>query len=112
VDTGKALLFQSLEVEEEGANYCHFPLEREKGYNASYFKGLTAERMVLTYKKGKAQFIWKLKEGHRRNEPLDVRNYARAALEISGITLEKQERPEGTAPPPKRKRRSRSAGIS
>jgi phage terminase large subunit GpA-like protein len=110
VDTGKALLYQSLSVVEEGANYCHFPREKDRGYNEDYFKGLTAERMVLTYKQGKAQYIWKLKEGIRRNEPLDCRNYAQAALEISGVVLKKAEKTE--APPAKRRGRgTRSGGI-
>ena len=115
VDTGKALIYQSLAVEEEGANYCHFPRDKGTGYTEDYFKGLTAERMVLTYKKGKAQYVWKLKEnGTKRNEPLDCRNYAQAALEISGVVLKKPERVENTAAAPskKRGRRSRSGGIT
>lgn len=114
VDTGKALLYQSLAVEDEGANYCHFPREKDRGYTEDYFKGLTAERMVLTYKKGKAQYVWKLKEnGTKRNEPLDCRNYAQAALEISGVILKKQEKTESAATPTpkKRGRRSRSEGV-
>lgn len=115
VDTGKALIYQSLAVEEEGANYCHFPKEKDKGYTEDYFKGLTAERMVLTYKKGKAQYVWKLKEnGTKRNEPFDCRNYAQAALEIAGVVLKKQEKTADTAAPPtkRRGRRSRSGGIT
>lgn len=115
VDTGKALIYQSLSVEEDGANYCHFPREKEKGYTEEYFKGLTAERMVLTYKKGKAQYVWKLKEnGTKRNEPFDCRNYAQAALEISGVVLKKQEKiADPAAQTVKRRgRRSRSGGIT
>lgn len=115
VDTGKAWIYQSLAVEEEGANYCHFPRDKDKGYTVDYFKGLTAERMVLTYKKGKAQYVWKLKEnGTKRNEPFDCRNYAQAALEISSVVLKKQEKTaDAAATPSKRRgRRSRSGGIS
>jgi phage terminase large subunit GpA-like protein len=113
VDTGKALIYQSLTVEDEGANYCHFPREKEKGYTEDYFKGLTAERMVMTYKQGKAQFVWKLKEnGTKRNEPFDCRNYAQAALEISGVVLKKPERADTqTAPPKKRGRGVRGPGV-
>jgi len=112
VDTGKALLFQSLSVEDEGANYCHFPRDKDTGYTEDYFKGLTAERMVMTYKKGKAQYIWKLKDGIKRNEPLDCRNYAQAALEISGVVLKKSEKTDTAAPTAqKRGRRVRSGGI-
>lgn len=114
VDTGKALIYQSLAVTEEGANYCHFPKEKDRGYTEDYFKGLTAERMVLTYKQGKAQYVWKLKEnGTRRNEPLDCRNYAQAALEISGVVLKKQESADKPAAPVKRRgRKTISEGIS
>lgn len=87
VDTGKAILYQRLAVEEEGPNYCHFPEEEGRGYTEEYFKGLTSERMVMTYKKGRAQYTWKLKDGIKRNEPLDIRNYATAALEISNPVL-------------------------
>jgi phage terminase large subunit GpA-like protein len=116
VDTGKALIYQSLGVENEGANYCHFPKEADRGYDEAYFKGLTSEKMVLTYNKGKAVYVWRLKDSaHKRNEPLDCRNYAQAALEISGIVLKK---PDGGAPgtrgtdaPTRRGRRIRSGGV-
>ncbi len=111
VDTGKAILFQRLAVKEEGPNYCHFPREKDKGYTQEYFKGLTAEKMVVTYKKGKAVFAWVLKDsGYKRNEPLDVRNYATAALEIANPVLKKPDPNTPAAPPPNRRRRSRTNG--
>lgn len=114
VDTGKALLYQRLTVEEEGPNYCHFPKEKDKGYTQEYFKGLTAEKMVMTYKKGKAQYIWTLKDGgYKRNEPLDIRNYATVALEIANPVLKKPDKTEATAAQAKKRgRRSRSGGIT
>ena len=114
VDTGKALLYQRLGVEEEGPNYCHFPKEKDKGYTQEYFKGLTAEKMVMTYKKGKAQYVWTLKDGgYKRNEPLDVRNYATVALEIANPVLKKPDKTEATAAQTKKRgRRSRSGGIT
>ena len=90
VDTGKSLLFQRLVIDEEGPGYCHFPREEEKGYDEDYFKGLTAERMALRYKKGHPVFEWELKKKGMRNEPLDVRNYAQAAAMISGVTLKEE----------------------
>lgn len=89
VDTGKAILYQRLLVEEPGPNYCHFPSNGGRGYTEEYFKGLTSERMVMTYKKGRATYVWKLKKGVKRNEPLDIRNYATAALEITNPPLKK-----------------------
>lgn len=109
VDTGKAILYQRLGVEEAGPNYCHFPVEDGRGYTETYFKGLTAEKMVMTYKKGRAQYVWRLKEGIKRNEPLDIRVYATAALEISNPTLQKREQKEMK---PKKTRGTRTRGIS
>lgn len=115
VDTGKALVYQALAVTEEGANYCHFPRESDRGYTEDYFKGLTAERMVLTYTKGKAHYVWRLKENWtKRNEPLDCRDYARAALEISGVVLKKKDENTTIAAGKSGKRRgrqTRSGGI-
>ncbi len=90
-DTGKSLLYQRLNVKEEGANYCHFPINPEAGYDDVYFKGLTSEIMVLTYKKGVACYEWRLKGSEKRNEALDCRNYAQAALEILNPRLKKDE---------------------
>jgi len=110
VDTGKAILYQRLAVEEEGPNYCHFPKDEGRGYTEEYFKGLTSEKMVMTYKKGRAQYTWKLKEGIKRNEPLDIRNYATAALEISNPVLKREE--EGNTQPQRQQgRKVRAKGI-
>ena len=111
VDIGKHHIYQSLAVENEGANYCHFPRDSGTGYTEDYFKGLTAERMVLTYRKGKAQYIWKLKKGVRRNEPLDCRNYALAALELSSVVLKKSDGTEAKATIKKRGRGVRGQGV-
>jgi len=115
VDTGKDLVYQRLAIENEGANYCHFPREKDRGYTVEYFKGLTAERKVLTYRKGISCYIWKPKQNWtKRNEPLDCRNYAQAALEISGVVLKKKDEnttiAAGTSIP-RRKRQTRSGGI-
>jgi phage terminase large subunit GpA-like protein len=82
VDAGKDVLFQRLDIDKPSAGYCHFPLGENRGYDAEYFKGLTAEHMVLRYRKGRAVYVWELVEkGYRKNEPLDCRNYAAAAFE-------------------------------
>lgn len=111
VDTGKSLLLQRLQVEEEGPGYCHFPKEENRGYGESYFIGLTAEKQVLVYKKGRPFFEWRIKDAaHKRNEALDCRNYASAAIEISGVPLKKPDTPQKTTPPPKKKRGRRTNG--
>ena len=109
VDTGKAILYQRLAVNEPGPNYCHFPTGEGRGYGEEYFKGLTAEKMVISYKKGRAQYVWKLKEGIKRNEPLDIRNYATAALEITNPILKKEQPAE--VKKQKKTRRTRTRGI-
>ena len=109
VDTGKAILYQRLTVNEPGPNYCHFPAGEGRGYGEEYFKGLTAEKMVISYKKGRAQYVWKLKEGIKRNEPLDIRNYATAALEITNPILKKEQPAE--VKKQKKTRRTRTRGI-
>ena len=108
VDTGKAILYQRLAVQEPGPNYCHFPKDEGRGYNEEYFKGLTSEKMVISYKKGRAQYVWKLKKGIKRNEPLDIRNYATAALEITNPILKKEI--TESASKPQRNIRSRGLG--
>ena len=118
VDTGKSLLFQRLQIKEEGPGYCHFPKDEKgimRGYDKDYFKGLAAEKQVLKYKNGRPYFAWELTGETKRNEPLDCRNYAQAAIEITGLDLKEPPKKEaGTQTPPKktRKRRgSRSGGI-
>lgn len=87
VDQGKESILSRLKTEFEGPGYCHFPIESEKGYDSSYFKGLTAERKVIRYYKGKPKQEW-IKKSGARNEPLDLRNYATAALEILSPNME------------------------
>ena len=110
VSTGKSLLLQRLLLEDEGPGYCHFPKDEGRGYDESFFIGLTAEKQVLTYKKGRPVFEWKIKDyKHTRNEALDCRNYAAAAIEIAQVPLKKPEE----QPQVKKKRRKRrtSGGI-
>lgn len=121
VDTGKELILSRLKVEFEGPGYCHFPREQEKGYDETYFQGLTSEQRVLRMHKGRQRHEWVKRPG-TRNEPLDCRNYATAALEILNPNLEalakvprqdfyKQHAPM-TGAPKARRRRLISRGVS
>lgn len=96
VDTGKSWLMDRLKLEDEGPGYCHFPKEDGKGYDERYFISLTSERKVMRHKMGKPYFVWELKDTgiHKRNEALDCRNYATAAIEITGLPLKKPEKKE------------------
>ncbi len=88
VDVGKDTLFSRLKISyETEAGFCHFPIESDRGYDEEYFKGLTAEHKVTKYTKGQARIIWEKRSDRARNEPLDLRNYATAALEIKCLGL-------------------------
>lgn len=117
VDTGKSWLMDRLKLTEPGPGFCHFPREDGRGYDEKYFKGLTSEKKVMRYKMGRPYFAWELKDRgeHRRNEALDCRNYATAAIEISGLPLKKPEDGETkTKTPAKRRsgRKRRNGGIN
>lgn len=113
VDAGKALLYQRLRhcpEPRKGPNYCHFPLNETAGYDETYFRGLTSEVAVTRYHKGRSVTVWELRDkSYKRNEPLDLRNYATAALEIANPVLEPQE--EDKPRPKPRGRRVLSGGI-
>ena len=65
--------------------YCHFP-----EYAEHYFRGLTAEDFVSKLnKRGYLRTEWI--KNYDRNEPLDCRNYARAAAAICGLDRMKPE---------------------
>lgn len=121
VDQGKQLLISRLKTEFEGAGYCHFPIESDKGYDEMYFDGLTSERRVIKYYKGRPKVEW-IKRPGARNEPLDIRNYATAALEILNPDLEMLEKSnkngniyiqnrQMTGAPRRRKRKVISKGL-
>lgn len=115
VDAGKTSIYQRLEVKTPGPNYCHFPSNPEAGYDENYFKGLTAEKKVVRFVKGHLKEYWEIKDKeHKRNEPLDLRNYALAALSITRPVLKKQA-PDVATPAPAanrgRGRRQISGGI-
>lgn len=109
VDAGKTLLYQRLRHNTKGPNYCHFPANEEAGYDETYFKGLTSEKMVVRFRKGRSVTVWELKDSkYKRNEPLDLRNYATAALEIANPVLAKPE--PGMVQRPRRAGRRRITG--
>lgn len=118
VDTAKDQLFDWLTKQVPCAGYCHFP-ERED-YNDEFFAQLTAEKRVLHWVRGVRQ--WGYKKTRERNEAIDKRNYARAALDlIGGAAYVDQMAEAGTRflidvsnpPMPQRQvRREASGGVS
>ena len=82
VDAGKADIFNALKVQEPGPKYCHFPTGTERGYDLAFFNGLLSEKLVMKTERGRTRWAWEKLPGHERNEALDCRNYAQAALHI------------------------------
>lgn len=77
-DTAKDTIFSRLKLEEAGAGYCHFPAHLPD----EYFTGLTSEKLVKRYNKGRSTKQYLKKTQSARNEPLDCRVYGYAALKI------------------------------
>jgi len=77
IDQGKTDIYARLKKEEPGPGYYHFPV----AYSREFFKGLTAEKMLIKYHKGFPRQEWTKKEG-AANEPLDINVYNYAALKL------------------------------
>jgi len=78
-DAGKDTLFARLRLRDPGPRYMHFP--NGFGYEKDYFEGLTAEEIRTKYTKGFAERYY-YKEPNRRNEPIDLRVYFIAGIDI------------------------------
>ena len=78
VDGLKAEVYNHLERKLTEPGACFFPT-RVPPYDLTYFRMLTAEKRKLSHHKGYPVYIWRPIEG-RRNEALDARVYALAAL--------------------------------
>lgn len=83
-DTAKDAIYARLKIDEPGPGYCHFSLL----HTEEYFKQLTAEVVETTYHKGHAKRRY-VKAKHQRNEVLDCRVYALAALDLLKADLDK-----------------------
>lgn len=77
VDTAKESFYARLKVEEEGPGFCHFPEAPQ--FDEEFFAQLTAEQQITTKKHGMDVRVWRKRRD--RNEALDLRVYAMAALE-------------------------------
>lgn len=99
VDDAKGLIYAWLRICDQGAGYCHFPKERDE----EYFAQLTAEKVITKFVKGFPRREWV--KTRARNEALDVRVYALAALKILNPVykaLRKRFEPEAPKPAPKK----------
>ncbi|WP_306168616.1 phage terminase large subunit family protein [Halomonas sp. MMSF_3323] len=83
VDEGKLTVMRRLALAEPGPGFCHFPKERDE----EWYHQLTAEKLVTKYVKGVPKREWH--QTRPRNEALDCRVYAYAALLIASPNLSK-----------------------
>lgn len=95
-----------------GPGYCHTPKDRDE----EWYQQLTAEKLVTRYVKGQAVREWR-KPDRARNEGLDCRVYAYAALKIMNPSFKRlatrlgvdtvEDAPERRRPAPPAKPRPR-----
>ena len=95
VDTAKDAIYARLRIDKAGPGYCHFPID----YDESYFAQLTAEKVRTRYRKGHPIREWHKPPG-ARNEALDLRVYALAALNSRPVPWEILARSAPTEHPP------------
>lgn len=79
VDEAKLIVMRRLANEKPGPGYCHIPADRPD--LDEWLKQLTAEKLMTRYVKGQPIREW-WKPDRARNEALDCRAYATAALKI------------------------------
>jgi len=90
VDQCKEDIYSRLRVADPGPGYCHFPPERD----ADYFTQLTVERRRVKFHRGHRTAFWWKPDG-ARNEALDCRVYAYAALHSLLAGGKRLGRPDG-----------------
>ena len=90
VDAGKEAIMYATGIEQPGPRYMHYPRDYRAGYDMEYFRGLISEKMVIHRRMGRSTITWEVT--YLRNEPLDMRNYARAAYRYFNWDLDKAER--------------------
>lgn len=79
-EAAKDSIFAGLKKTEHGPGYCHFPANDT--YNENYFKMLCAEKKIAKFVSGKLKHFWVKVSANARNEALDCRVYATAAVSI------------------------------
>lgn len=121
VDSGKTAIMSNSQIEDVGPRYMHFPIDPDAGYGMEFFKGLMSEKLLLKKRNGQNVMVWvKIVE---RNEPLDCRNYARAAYKffrwdfqkmrrlLEGESAQYAQRQTAAAPPARPRQRRISRGV-
>ena len=107
VNEGKAMIYERLKLKESGAQKMHFPADDEylvRRYDEVYFKQLMAEHRVIRMAGGMMYETYEPIKRSARNEALDLRVYALAAMKSLNIDWEKLKNP--TVVVKKKKQRS------
>ncbi len=96
-DEAKLITMRRLQQQVATGGYCHFPDDRD----SEWYKQLTAEKLTVRYVKGQPIREW-TKPDRARNEALDCRVYALAALKIMQPSFkrlaERYENPDENGP--------------
>lgn len=90
VDAGKAAIMHAVTVDKPGPRYMHYPMDYRAGYDLEYFRGLCSEKLIVKRRGGQSVMAWD--KVYERNEPLDMRDYARAAYKYFNWNFDKYER--------------------
>lgn len=111
VDSVKEVVYARLRVlEPSHPGYCWFNMS----YNADHFDQLTSEEIRTRPRKGIPVREWHLRPGKSRNEALDIRGYALAALEglrMMGLKM-RAGKEDGDAVAPKPLPRPKNAPVA
>ena len=83
-DQAKSVVYRRLRITDPGGGYCHFP----RGRSIEWFRQLTAEKIVTKYVRGFPRRTFEKPSG-KRNEALDCRVYAFAALTMAAPQFDK-----------------------
>lgn len=105
-DTAKDTIYARFQIEEPGPGFPHLPADPETGYGPRWREQATAEQKVTKYRNGRPEQVWVLPNG-KRNEALDCRVYAYAALKAlplrarrPGSGIQRNAAPAKPAPRP------------
>lgn len=119
VDTGKEAIMYGTTIELGKERCMHFPIDEGKGYDLEYFRGLVSERMIVQRRNGTNVLTWD--KVYERNEPLDIRNYARAAYKYFNWNFDRyrkiasgeepEEKPVRVEQPTRKRKNLISPGI-
>ena len=97
-DTAKDLLFQRLNIFEEGEGFWHFPLTED--FDRQFFHQLTAEKRITRWAQGQRREVWV--DTNRPHEAWDCAVYSFAACRIAqqflGMRLTARQVGERKAP--------------